>query len=159
MFIIDGQENPQGLLHWLPQAVYSLCSCLWLANENLADWNQEGSFFIRKSGMESGVADLPRQHTQNKVQHKKGADDDEGDEVQPVPCVASRIICLEKRKWDKKANIYGHINGLAPGRTPQKGPGKEFGFWSDPFLTHRTFPGCRLPEDQKNCTFPAIAQQ
>lgn len=31
--------------------------------------------------------DLPRQHTQHEVQHKKGADDDEGDEVQPVPSV------------------------------------------------------------------------
>lgn len=41
---------------------------------------------------------LPGKHTQHQVEHEEGANDDEGDEVQPVPCVASRIICLEKRK-------------------------------------------------------------
>lgn len=29
---------------------------------------------------------LPRQHTQHQVEHKERADDDEGDEVHPVPC-------------------------------------------------------------------------
>lgn len=29
---------------------------------------------------------LPRQHTQHQVEHKERANDDEGDEVHPVPC-------------------------------------------------------------------------
>lgn len=40
---------------------------------------------------------LPRKHTQHQVEHEKGANDDEGDEVQPVPRVASRIIGLGKK--------------------------------------------------------------
>lgn len=75
---------------------------------------------------------LPRKHTQHQVEHEEGADDDERNEVQPVPCVTSRIVGLEKKEvrqvgkhlwsyqcagpWD------GHNNVLAPGRPPQKGP-------------------------------------
>lgn len=36
----------------------------------------------------------PWQHTKYKVKHEEGANDDEGDEVQPVPCVPWGIIGL-----------------------------------------------------------------
>ena len=55
----------------------------------------ENKVFMASSWGKDGVGewdgrssrDLPGQHTQYEVQHKKGADDDEGDEVQPVPSV------------------------------------------------------------------------
>lgn len=40
---------------------------------------------------------LPREHAQHQVEHEEGADDDERDKVQPVPGVASSIVCLEAR--------------------------------------------------------------
>lgn len=40
---------------------------------------------------------LPREHAQHQVKHEEGADDDERDEVEPVPRVAGRVVCLEAR--------------------------------------------------------------
>ena len=40
---------------------------------------------------------LPREHAQHQVEHEEGSDDDEGQEVEPVPGVAGRVVGLEAR--------------------------------------------------------------
>lgn len=96
--------RPHESLHWVPPAVQNLGTCTWLANNCLANPKQDKrpvlyleneNKALMASWEEDGEGewdggssrDLPRQHTQHEVQHKKGANDDEGDEVQPVPSV------------------------------------------------------------------------
>lgn len=51
--------------------------------------------------------DLPWQHTQHEVQHKKGADDDEGDKVQPVPSVPWGIVALWEARREGRWALSG----------------------------------------------------
>lgn len=44
------------------------------------------------------ISDSPRQHPQNQVEHEERADDDEWDEVEPVPGVPWGIVGLQ---WDR----------------------------------------------------------
>ncbi len=37
---------------------------------------------------------LPAENSEDEVEHEEGSDDDEGDEVDPVPRVANRIVHL-----------------------------------------------------------------
>lgn len=41
---------------------------------------------------------LPWQHTQHKIEHEERANDDERDEVHPVPCTPCSIIALKQQK-------------------------------------------------------------
>lgn len=44
------------------------------------------------------ISDLPWQHPQNQVEHEERANDDEWDEVEPVPGVPWSIVGLQ---WDR----------------------------------------------------------
>lgn len=46
-------------------------------------------------------ADLPWKNTEHQVEHEEGPDDDEGDEVEPVPGVSCHIIGLQENQNTK----------------------------------------------------------
>ena len=46
--------------------------------------------------------DLPWQDTQHQVEHEEGADDDERDEVEPVPGVSRYIVGLHTHKEHRR---------------------------------------------------------
>ncbi len=45
--------------------------------------------------------DSPRQYSKHQVEHKKGSDDDEGNEVDPIEVAAHRVIGLDEKNCGK----------------------------------------------------------
>lgn len=64
-------------------------------------WNQAGGLCLQR---EEG---LPAQHTQNKVQHEKGAEDDKTDKVHPWKLKAHSIIHLEEEAPSRRQKSSG----------------------------------------------------
>jgi len=49
------------------------------------------------------IADSPREDTEHQVEHEEGSDDDEGDEVEPVPGVSCYIVGLDTQSHTDKS--------------------------------------------------------
>lgn len=56
-------------------------------------------------------ADPPRQDTQHQVEHKEGADDDERDEVDPVPHGTQGVVGLEKKTTRRSSVVAACHDG------------------------------------------------
>lgn len=52
-------------------------------------------------------ADPPRQDAQHQVEHKEGADDDERDEVDPVPHGTQGVVSLKKKEKNNPEKLSG----------------------------------------------------
>lgn len=83
-------------------------------------------------------ADPPRQDAQHQVEHKEGADDDERDEVDPVPHGTQGVVSLKKKtkqpreaQWSPHVMTAAELSGCAhvveDGRPPLHGDALENG--------------------------------
>ena len=63
--------------------------------------------FAASFGLFSFFGELAGQHTQNQIEDEEGADDDEGDEVDPGPGAADRVVHVVHRV---RPTFHGHAD-------------------------------------------------